>query len=132
MVDSESFTDLEPQLATEWSARVRMAATPPSLLEEYLKGFLSLCSNQKSLVDIMGDTYVDNDQMLSSAFNVVTESKIPTISKVMSRASYKKTNKNDGPIPDDVLMMMLYYLFPDADEQSVIFFFGTFLNLNFQ
>ncbi|XP_008553461.1 rab3 GTPase-activating protein catalytic subunit [Microplitis demolitor] len=118
VVDSESFTDLEPQLATEWSARVRMAATPPSLLEEYLKGFLSLCSNQKSLVDIMGDTYVDNDQMLSSAFNVVTESKIPTISKVMSRASYKKTNKNDGPIPDDVLMMMLYYLFPDADEQS--------------
>ncbi|XP_044596449.1 rab3 GTPase-activating protein catalytic subunit isoform X2 [Cotesia glomerata] len=118
VVDSESFTDLEPQLATEWSARVKMVATPPSLLEEHLKGFLNLCNNQKLLVDILGDAYVDNDQMLSSAFNIVTESKIPTISKVMSRASSKKSNKNDGPIPDDTLMLILYYLFPDADEQS--------------
>lgn len=123
VVDSESFTDLEPQLATEWSARVKMVATPPSMLEEHLKGFLNLCNNQKLLVDILGDAYVDNDQMLSSAFNIVTESKIPTISKVMSRASSKKSNKNDGPIPDDTLMMILYYLFPDADEQSVIFFY---------
>ncbi|XP_034945637.1 rab3 GTPase-activating protein catalytic subunit [Chelonus insularis] len=121
VVDSESFTDLEPQLATEWSIKVKFSETPPSLLEEYLAEFLNLCKNQKSLSDYLGDiSYTGNDQALSSVFNAVTESKIPTISKVMSRSSsIQKSSKNPvGPVSDEIIMSILYYLFPDADENS--------------
>ncbi|KAF7989236.1 hypothetical protein HCN44_007833 [Aphidius gifuensis] len=121
VVDSESFTDLEPQLAPEWSARVKMIQTPACLLGEYLTDFLAMCHNEKNLVDVLGNSaaYLDNgDQILCTAFDALTESKIPPISKVMSKASSKKSSKNvDGPIPEDVMIQILYFLFPDADQK---------------
>ncbi|KAK0083783.1 hypothetical protein PV325_008241 [Microctonus aethiopoides] len=121
IVDSESFTDLEPQLATEWSAKVKMIPSTACLLGEYLTDFLDLCNNHKTMIDLLGEGATDignNDSTLSSALNILTESKIPTISRVMSRAaSTKKNNKNvEGPIPEEVLLPVLYFLFPDADE----------------
>lgn len=124
IVDSESFTDLEPQLATEWSAKVKMIPSTACLLGEYLTDFLDLCNNHKTMIDLLGEGATDignNDSTLSSALNILTESKIPTISRVMSRAaSTKKNNRNvEGPIPEEVLLPVLYFLFPDADELVV-------------
>lgn len=123
VIDSESFTDLEPQLAPEWSAVVKMVPSPACLLGEYLSDFLALCNNQRSLVDMLGDAaaYMDNsDQVLSSAFNRLTESSIPTISKVVNRGPARKNSKNvDGPIAEEVMISILYFLFPDAEESPV-------------
>lgn len=122
VVDSESFTDLEPQLAPEWSARVKMIQNPACLLGEYLTDFLAMCHNEKNLVDVLGNVaaYLDNgDQMLCTAFDALTKSKIPPISKVLSKASSKKSSKNvDGPISEDVMIQILYFLFPDADKNQ--------------
>lgn len=121
MVDSEGYSDLEPQLAPEWSVQVKMVALPACLLGEYMNDFLHLCNNQKTMVELLGEnaSYIhDDEQMLSSAFNVLTESKIPTISTVVGRASVKKKNI-EGPISEEILLPILYFLFPDADENSV-------------
>ncbi|XP_015108534.1 rab3 GTPase-activating protein catalytic subunit isoform X2 [Diachasma alloeum] len=120
VIDSESFSDLEPQLAPEWSAVVKMVPSPACLLGEYLTDFLALCSNQRSLVDMLGDAaaYMDNsDQILSSAFNRLTESSIPTISKVVNKVPRKNSKNVDGPIAEEVMISILYFLFPDAEER---------------
>lgn len=125
MVDSEGFSDLDPQLAPEWSVRVNMVASPACLLGEYMTDFLHLCNNQKTLVELLGEnaSYIHNDDQsspsLSSAFNVLTESRIPTISTVVSKASTKKSKNVEGPISEEILMPILYFLFPDAEDNSV-------------
>ncbi|XP_011173080.1 rab3 GTPase-activating protein catalytic subunit [Solenopsis invicta] len=121
VVDSEGYSDLEPQLAPEWSVQVKMVALPACLLGEYMTDFLHLCNNQKTMVELLGEnaSYIhDDEHMLSSAFNVLTESRIPTISTVVGRVSVKKNKNIEGPISEEILLPILYFLFPDADENS--------------
>ncbi|KAG5330920.1 RB3GP protein, partial [Acromyrmex heyeri] len=120
VVDSEGYSDLEPQLAPEWSVQVKMVALPACLLGEYMSDFLHLCINQKTMVELLGEnaSYMHDEQMLSSAFSVLTESRIPTISAVVGRANTKKNKNIEGPISEEILLPILYFLFPDADENS--------------
>ncbi|XP_076245852.1 RAB3 GTPase activating protein subunit 1 isoform X2 [Calliopsis andreniformis] len=121
VVDSEGFTDLEPQLAPEWSVQVKMVSLPACLLGEYLTDFLHLCNNKKTMVDLLGDAVIyaqQEEQPLSSVFNILTESKIPTISTVVSKATTKRNKNVEGPIPEEILLSILYFLFPDAEESS--------------
>ncbi|XP_076749790.1 RAB3 GTPase activating protein subunit 1 [Xylocopa sonorina] len=121
IVDSEGFTDLEPQLAPEWSVQVKMVSSPACLLGEYLTDFLHLYNNQKSMIDLLGDAVIysqQEDQALSSVFNILTESKIPTISTVVNKATAMKNKNVEGPIPEEILLSILYFLFPDAEENS--------------
>lgn len=119
VVDSEHFSDLDPQLAPEWSVQVKMMSSPACLLGEYLTDFLHLCHNQKTMVELLGD-YVScidsNDQMLSSAFNVLTETRIPAISTVVSKAAMRRSKSVEGPIAEEIFLPILYFLFPDADD----------------
>lgn len=122
VVDSEGFSDLEPQLAPEWSVLVKMVSSPACLLGEYMTDFLHLSNNQKTMVELLGEnaSYINNDdQMLSSAFNALTESRIPTISSVVGKASSKKNKNIEGPISEEILLPILYFLFPDAEDNSV-------------
>ena len=122
VVDSEVFSDLEPLSAPEWSLQAEMIPSPACLLGEYLTNFLQMCSNPKSLIEILGEAaaYIDNEsQGLSSAFNILTESRIPSISTVVSRTTSKSRKNVDGPISEDVLLPILYFLFPDAEEEPV-------------
>ncbi|XP_076631744.1 RAB3 GTPase activating protein subunit 1 isoform X1 [Colletes latitarsis] len=121
IVDSESFTDLEPQLAPKWSVLVKMSPMPACLLGEYLTEFLHICNSQKMMVDLLGDAVIyaqNEDQSLSSVFNILTESKVPTIATVVGKAAAKKNKNVDGPISEEILLSILYFLFPDADENS--------------
>ncbi|XP_029166828.1 rab3 GTPase-activating protein catalytic subunit [Nylanderia fulva] len=120
VVDSEGYSDLEPQLAPEWSVQVKMVTLPACLLGEYMSDFLHLCNNEKTMVELLGEnaSYIYDDQMLSSAFNVLTESRIPTISTVVGRTNMKKNKNVEGPISEEILLPILYFLFPDADDTS--------------
>ncbi|XP_072752258.1 rab3 GTPase-activating protein catalytic subunit [Anoplolepis gracilipes] len=120
VVDSEGYSDLEPQLAPGWSVQVKMVTLPACLLGEYMTDFLHLCNNQKTMVELLGEnaSYSYDDQMLSSAFNILTESRIPTISTVVGRTSTKKNKNVEGPISEEILLPILYFLFPDADDTS--------------
>lgn len=129
VVDSEGFTDLEPQLAPEWSVQVKMVTMPACLLGEYLTDFLHFCNNKKTMVDLLGDAVIyaqQEDQPLSSVFNILTESKIPAISTVVSKATVKRNKNVEGPIPEEILLSILYFLFPDAEENSVSTISGVF------
>lgn len=130
VVDSEGFTDLEPQLAPEWSVQVKMVSSPACLLGEYLTDFLHICNSKKTMVDLLGDAVIHaqhEDQPLSSVFNILTESKIPTISTVVSKATTKRNKNMEGTIPEEILLSILYFLFPDAEENTVSDVFGTLL-----
>lgn len=51
---------------------------------------------------------------------MLTESRVPTISKVTGRArGFAMNEMKEGPIPRDLLMQILYFLFPDADFENV-------------
>ncbi|XP_058804801.1 rab3 GTPase-activating protein catalytic subunit [Phymastichus coffea] len=118
-VDSEVCSDLEPQAAPEWSLQVEMVSSPACLLGEYLAHFIQLCNNQKSLVELLGEgaAYIDSEShSFGNAFNILTESKIPSISTVVSRTTSKSRKNVEGPITEDVLLPILYFLFPDAEE----------------
>lgn len=65
---------------------------------------------------------------LSESLDVLTESKVPSISavvgKVRTRAGYASGSthkKKQGSIPDSRLREYLYFLFPDADKDAVSF-----------
>jgi hypothetical protein len=58
---------------------------------------------------------------LSTPLNLLTESRIPTISKVIEKAKgQRQVCAPEGPIADGQLMPILYFLFPDAEDKPVI------------
>lgn len=100
-----------------------MVPSPACLLGEYLAHFIQLCNNQKSLVELLGEgaAYIDNEaHSFGNAFNKLTESKIPSISTVVNRRASKARKNVEGPITEDVLLPILYFLFPDAEESQVM------------
>ncbi|XP_033229238.1 rab3 GTPase-activating protein catalytic subunit [Belonocnema kinseyi] len=120
VVDSEGYSNLDPLLAPEWSLLVKSAQSPVCLLGDYLTNFMQLIREQKSLVDVLGEsaTYDNDESAISSAFNILTESRIPTISNVVSKKTKKRSRNVEGPISEEILLPIIYFLFPDADENS--------------
>nr|CAD7196421.1 unnamed protein product [Timema douglasi] len=118
VVDSESFSDFEPSNAPQWSVRVKMSEQPACLLSEYLSEFTQLCSSQGSMQELIGDLMAERaSPSLSNSLSLLTESRVPTISKVVKRAKHpRKERSQEGPITDDMLTPILYFLFPDADD----------------
>jgi hypothetical protein len=58
---------------------------------------------------------------LSTPLNLLTESRVPTISKVIETAKgHHQVCAPEGPIADSQLMPILYFLFPDAEDEPVI------------
>ena len=64
---------------------------------------------------------------LSHSLNALTESKVPTISRVLDKviltagnaASTSSNKKRLGTLPEHKLKQYLYFLFPDAEEEQV-------------
>jgi hypothetical protein len=57
---------------------------------------------------------------LSTALSLLTESPVPTISKVIEKAKgQRQVRAPEGPIADSQLMPILYFLFPDAEDEPV-------------
>lgn len=133
VVDSEGFSDLDPLLAPEWSLLVKSTHSPNCLLGDSLTKFFQICHDQRLLTDIIGDlAFFENEESsLSLAFNILTESRIPTISNVVGKRGPKFRRKNsEGPISENNLIPIMYFLFPDADENCVSylkFFFYYYL-----
>lgn len=54
-----------------------------------------------------------------SSLNILTESKVPTISKILGKPKNQAVRPKTGHILDPELMTILYFLFPDADTLQV-------------
>ncbi|KAG0715159.1 Rab3 GTPase-activating protein catalytic subunit [Chionoecetes opilio] len=128
LVDSDVYSDLDPGSAPLWTARLVTATSPPCLLSEYLTEFLHVCKNSQSTSQILGPDYTQDVEgeiaEFSSALDRLTEPSVPTLSSVVGRV--RKGHKGarqfvgsqsaeSSPIPTDILIPILNYLFPDAE-----------------
>lgn len=130
LVDSDVYSDLNPGSAPLWTARLVTSASPPCLLSEYLMEFLHVCRNTQSVSQILGPDFIqdmDDSAQYSLAFDRLTESSVPGLSKIVGRVQHgsKGTKQSSsaqagemGPIPLDILIPILNYLFPDAEGEE--------------
>ncbi|XP_063615005.1 rab3 GTPase-activating protein catalytic subunit-like [Penaeus indicus] len=130
LVDSDVYSDLDPGSAPLWTTRLITSSSPPCLLTEYLTEFLHVCRNKQSVTQILGPDFnpeAEEAVQFSSALDRLTEHRVPTISKMVSsvRPGQKITRQatntspgDGGPIPKDILILILNYLFPDAEGEE--------------
>ncbi|KAJ8964476.1 hypothetical protein NQ314_004763 [Rhamnusium bicolor] len=120
VVDSENYSDFDPMTAPRWSCLIKMTNEPVCLLGDCLTEFLQNLSNNLTVYDILGD-FAALPSLESNPLDLLTEPTVPTISNLLSRAarnSLAKNKRGNPPISDSVLVPLLYFLFPDADEKS--------------
>lgn len=125
VIDSQNHSDFDPQQAASWSVRIKMVETPACLLSDCIIEFLHLSSNNSTLSDLLGDYVADSTNETVTALNRITESKVPSLTNVLRRAASsargdgrKRSRSSDGPLAEDFLIPILYYLFPDAESDA--------------
>nr|XP_045611406.1 rab3 GTPase-activating protein catalytic subunit-like isoform X2 [Procambarus clarkii] len=140
LVDSDVYSDLNPGSAPLWTARLVTNTSPPCLLSEYLTEFLHVCRNNQSVSQILGPAFtpeVEDAAQYSTALDRLTESSVPTLSKMVGRVrpgskGGKRPSVSQagemGPISVDILVPILNYLFPDAEGEKQLAPFPTILS----
>lgn len=120
IVDSESYSDFDPMQAPNWSLLVKFNYDQVCLLSDALTEFQHLFQNNTNIFQILGD-YASVPLPENNPLDVLTEPVVPTISSLLSRAARNSLTRNlrgVPPIEESVLVPLLYFLFPDADEQT--------------
>ncbi|KAK6623726.1 hypothetical protein RUM43_009579 [Polyplax serrata] len=135
IMDGENYSDLDPLQAPIWRVSIVAIDNPSCLLTDYFSEFLNLSEVKHSLKEILGsiigggsNSNLDKvDLEISSSLNALTESKISSFSKAViggdrnvKKENMKTNNQSEKPISSENLMVLLYYLFPDADEDTKV------------
>ncbi|KAI5736414.1 hypothetical protein M8J76_002939 [Diaphorina citri] len=105
VVDTESYSDLEPQQAPLWYLALKMTELPSSLLYDYLTEFLIMSSSTANMDELLGDLIQGQPQ----------DARIGAQSRLKDPGS---SRLGQGPLPEDLLMSILRHLFPDAAGNS--------------
>ncbi|XP_034231466.1 rab3 GTPase-activating protein catalytic subunit [Thrips palmi] len=117
VVDSQSYSDLEPMQAHLWSMQIELAknAKGPQLSQL----LASLCKmSSEPLAPFIVDC--PRNPKFGNSLDALTESKVPTFSKVLDKvitgnpSVINRQRNKQGAIPESSLKDILYYLFPDA------------------
>lgn len=141
VMDSRNYSDFDPMLSQSWSFRMHYEGIPNSFMRECLFEFLQQCDSTKSLADLIGAEYAysatselacrdDSNPLERLTVSKITKLTTSVLSAALSsdasgsshsaqpRKSFsgKKGKPLEGPLKDDQLMAMLYFLFPDAQE----------------
>ncbi|XP_058057524.1 rab3 GTPase-activating protein catalytic subunit-like [Anopheles bellator] len=123
VVDSQTYSDFDPMTAPLWSLRVQLEDTPVCFMAECLQEYLQIVSSRRVLTEYFGDLAFGATQNLggpgtNNPLDLLTESKIPTLSSVLPTIGTggKKAAKLEGPLAEEQLKDMLYYMFPDAQQ----------------
>uniref|UniRef100_A0A1B0CJN2 Putative rab3 gtpase-activating protein catalytic subunit isoform x1 n=1 Tax=Lutzomyia longipalpis TaxID=7200 RepID=A0A1B0CJN2_LUTLO len=123
VIDSQTYSDFEPLQAPKWSLRARFEPLPACFLSSILEEYLHHLECKTTLSELLGDSFVGTAAAFeSNPLDLLTEPKLPILTSVLPtlsrRSTRKDSQKSSGPIRDEQLMKMLYYLFPDAQEES--------------
>lgn len=140
VMDSRNYSDFDPMLAPNWSFRLHYEAIPNTFLRECLFEFLQQCDSTKTLAELIGAEYAYSamtdiscrdesnplerltvskiSKITSSVLSVAMSTDAQSQSTQMKKATTTKKKPLEGPLKDDQLMTMLYYLFPDAKNNS--------------
>ncbi|KFB44905.1 hypothetical protein ZHAS_00012817 [Anopheles sinensis] len=121
VVDSQTYSDFDPLTAPLWSVRVQFEDTPVCFMADCIQEFLQIVNSRRALTEYFSELAFGATQNLDGGPNpldLLTESKIPSLSSVLPTigGSAKKQHKLEGPLNDEQLKDMLYYLFPDAQQ----------------
>ena len=120
IMDTEVNSDFDAASAPMWSLLVKLSEQPICLLADCLMEFLSQFNNGEDSYGILGD-YVTATSESNNPLDLLTESNLPLISHVLkqaARSSSTKFRKDVAPLAEEILVPLLYYLFPDATENS--------------
>lgn len=137
VMDSRNYSDFDPMMAPNWSFRVHYEAIPNTFMRECLFEYLQQCDCSRSLADLIGAEYAYSatselacrddsnplERLTVSKISKITSSVLSAALSVDAGASQqaKKSTKRpklEGPLKDDQLMAMLYFLFPDAQANN--------------
>lgn len=116
IVESSTFSDIDPLMAPTWTLTFKVKDNYDCLLAETIQRMMDLLDNNSLLMDSLG---LSRSLGLVNPLHKITEAPI-TISKLVKAAIGHSKTVSDfkGPIPDDLLMPLLYYVFPDAVEDD--------------
>lgn len=116
IVDSSTFSDIDPMMAPTWTITLKLRNNLNCQLSDIIGKVMGLLENNNLLMDILG---LSRSLGLVNPLNKITEAPI-TISKLVKAAVGRNTHISEfkGPITDDLLMPLLYYVFPDAIEEN--------------
>lgn len=129
VVDTQTYTDFDPLMAPVWALRTRFERLPVCYLSECITEYLQQSESNRSLPELLGEgfsvggtDYLDEgnpfERLTESKISTITSSVLPSLTlTTSSKADHKKT-RHDGPLNEEQLMGMLYYMFPDAQVDS--------------
>ncbi|XP_063617409.1 rab3 GTPase-activating protein catalytic subunit [Cydia splendana] len=116
IVDCSTFSDIDPIMAPTWTISLKLRDNLTCQLSETIDKMMNLLDKNNLLMDTLG---LSRSLGLVNPLHKITEAPI-TISKLVKAAIGQGTNIQEfkGPIADDLLMSLLYYIFPDAVEDD--------------
>uniref|UniRef100_A0A4Y0BHL8 Rab3 GTPase-activating protein catalytic subunit n=1 Tax=Anopheles funestus TaxID=62324 RepID=A0A4Y0BHL8_ANOFN len=123
VVDSQTYSDFDPLTAPVWSLRAQFEDTPVCYLADCLQEYLQIADSRRALTEYFSElAFGTNLPPIEGAnpLDLLTESKIPRLSAVLPGRIGAPKNapaKLEGPLNDEQLKDMLYYLFPDAQKE---------------
>lgn len=114
MVESSTFSEIDAIMAPTWTITLKMKDSFNCQLSEVINKVMDLLDNGNLIMDTLG---LSKSLGIINPLHKITEAPI-TISKLVKAAMAHGRNVADfkGPIADDLLMPLLYYIFPDAVE----------------
>ncbi|XP_014259581.1 rab3 GTPase-activating protein catalytic subunit [Cimex lectularius] len=118
VVDSEAYSDFDPMEAPIWALSIVKTENPACLLTDYVSEFVLHSTSTSTTEELVGSEIGlrDSGDMLQP-LSVLTESKIPSLSNMLTQyASRKVSISSEGPISMKFLLPIIYYLFPDAEN----------------
>lgn len=141
VMDSRNYTDFDPMLSQAWSFRMHYEGIPNSYMRECIYDFLQQSDSTKSLADLIGAEYAysatseltcreELNPLERLTASKITKLATSVISAAVSgegsgsqdgqakRSLSKRGKPLEGPLKDEQLMAMLYFLFPDAQDSS--------------
>lgn len=129
VTDAQHFSDIAPDTAPAWSIRARFDDRAICHMSDCIGEYLKLHADPRTLANLLGNGFnMLGDEAERNPFELLTESKISTVlpsfvgGKASSSANKNKPSagptKLDGPLEEEQLMQMLYYMFPDAQAMS--------------
>lgn len=129
VIDSQTYSDFDPLLAPIWSVRAKFDHTPICFASECIAEYLHQSTSLVAISEYYNNLIYEGNSG-GNPLDKITESKIPTLSSVLPIGSVVKPSVSSenmmgkdekrfyGPINDEKLMSMLYYLFPDAQPRE--------------
>lgn len=119
VVDSSAYTDFNPLLAPVWSILTQFEESPVCYMFDCLMEYLQSSESNIALTEYFTQ-FSYNQNTAITPLDLLTESKIPIVSTVLPNMTSTKNNLNkiEGPLNNDQLRHMLYYMFPDAQPNS--------------